>query len=231
MSDDFGLEVLADMPNYYDWIMETFAPFVRGHVIEYGAGLGIISQRLEPLAEKLSLVEPSAVFVQALRGKFRDETKIELISESLEDHTRTIGPATSDTVVMVNVLEHIEDDRAAISALFRALRPGGHLLVFVPALQLLMSKLDVQFGHFRRYNRAELTAKVGQAGGKVIICRYFDFFGMLPWFVLNKLLGATNFNPKFIHVHDKFVVPISRRMERAISPPLGKNLIMIARKT
>ena len=230
MSDDFGLETLAEMPNYYDWIMETFAPFVRGHVIEYGAGIGVISQRLAPLADRLSLVEPSAAFVQALQAKFRDTPKIELIAASLEDHVASVGVATADTVVMVNVLEHIEDDRGALAALLRALRPGGYLLIFVPALQALMSKLDIQFGHYRRYNRPDLVAKVGRGGGVVEICHYFDLFGVLPWFLLNKLMGATSFIPQLVHAHDKFVVPLSRTIERAVSPPIGKNLILVARK-
>jgi SAM-dependent methyltransferase len=230
MADTFELELLAGMPNYYDWIMEAFAPFVRGRVIEYGAGTGTISERLAPLAEQLTLVELSSELAASLRTRFAGQSGIEVVSSSLEDHCAGIGDATVDTVVMVNVLEHIEHDRAALAELLRMLRPGGHLLIFVPALQALMSKLDLMFGHYRRYGRSELADKAMQAGGDAVLCRYFDFIGTFPWFLLKKLLGATSFNPRFVQIHDRFVVPLSRAAERVASPPFGKNVILVARK-
>lgn len=230
MSEVFELEVLSSMPNYHAWIMEAFAPLVRGRVVEYGAGKGTISERLAPLAEKLILVEPLASLAAVLRAKFRDDPKIEVAEVSLEQHAATIGDGAVDTVVMVNVLEHIQNDREMLLQLCRILRSDGHLLIFVPALRGLMSKLDVLFGHFRRYHRSELFEKVTQAGGDVQSCCYFDFLGVFPWFLLNKLMGATTFNPKLVHINDKFVVPISATVERLISPPLGKNIILVARK-
>jgi len=230
MSDPFELEILANMPNYYGWIMETFLPHVRGHVIEYGAGTGTISQRLAPLADRLTLVEPSVNLFAPLRARFRAEPKVKVVCMSLEMHAARLGVASVDTVVMVNVLEHIEHDRQALTKLFSILRPGGHLLVFVPALQGLMSTIDVMFGHFRRYHRNDLIEKAADAGGEVLLCRYFDFLGILPWFVLNKLMGCTTFSPAVVAVNDTFVVPISRAAERVIAPPWGKNLILVARR-
>ena len=230
MADQFELEVLARMPNYYSWIMETFAPFVCGHVVEYGAGMGTVSQQLAPLAQQLTLVEPSTDLAASLRAKFCDDQKVVVDEDSLEQHAARTGAATVDTIVMVNVLEHIADDRQALAYLFYILRPGGCILTFVPALQKLMSKIDLKFGHFRRYSRTDLADKIGAAGGDVQLCRYFDFFGVLPWLLLNKLMGATRFNPHFVRLHDKFVVPISRSVERVITPPIGKNLILVARK-
>src|SRR5262249_36179937 len=215
----------------YAWIMETFAPFVGGHVVEYGAGMGTISQHLAPLAGRLTLVEPSTNLVGILRAKVRDDPKVEVDGESFEHDAARIGAAAVDTVVIVNVLEHIEDDRGALVHLFRILRPGGHLLIYVPALQRLISKLDLMFGHFRRYHRTDLADKVAKAGGEVKLCRYFDCLGVLPWFFLNKLMGATTFNPHLVHIHDKLVVPVSRAIEQVISPPIGKNIILVAQKT
>jgi SAM-dependent methyltransferase len=223
------LEVLADMPNYYAWIMDTFSPFVAGHVIEYGAGAGTVSQRLVPLAERLTLVEPSVNLVAKLRARFANDVQVEVIGKTLEAHVADLEVNTAGTVVLINVLEHIEDDRKALSQLLRILRPGGHLLIFVPALQILMSKLDVIHGHFRRYHKNDLASKVVAAGARLIICRYFDFAGVLPWLILNKWGGSTTFNPKLVQINDKAVVPISKIVER-IPPPFGKNLILVASK-
>lgn len=199
-------------------------------MVEYGAGMGTISQRLVSLADRLTLVEPSPHLVQVLQGKYRNNSKVAVVGEGLEQHARGVSAAAFNTVVLVNVLEHIEDDQQALAALFRILQPSGRLLVFVPALQGLMSKLDVMFGHFRRYQRNDLIEKVAQAGGKTEVCHYFDFIGVLPWFFLNRLMGATSFNPRLISFHDKFVVPVSQAVERVIPPPIGKNIILVAQK-
>ncbi len=230
MADAFELEVMAGTTNYYDWIMETLAPFVHGHVVEFGAGTGTISERLVPLLDKLTLVEPSGEFAANLRSKFSGESRIEVVDRSLEDYCASIADGTVDAVVMVNVLEHIEDDRRALAQMLRILRPGGSLLLFVPALQGLMSKMDLMFGHFRRYGRSELEHKVMEGNVEIVLCRYFDFFGTFPWFLLNKMMGATTFNPRLVRINDKFVVPLARAVERVVSPPFGKNVILVARK-
>ena len=224
------LEVLADMPNYYSWIMEAFTPHVRGRVIEYGAGVGTISEHLAPLAESLTLVEPSPNLFERLASRFVESPQVEVAAESLESHVARLAPDSVDTIVMVNVLEHIADDRAALRQLIAALKPGGHLLLFVPALQFLMSRLDRDLGHHRRYHRPDLTAKVGDAGATVLDCRYVDLLGVGPWFLLNTLMGATSFNPALVALNDRYAVALTRRIESLIRTPFGKNLIMAARK-
>ena len=223
------LEALASAPNYYSWIMEIFSPWVSGHVVEYGAGIGTVSERLAHLASELTLVEPSANLVPMLRARFAT-FKTNVIAESLERHSARMVPESVDTVVLVNVLEHIEDDRAALNALVRMLRPGGHLLIFVPALQFLMSKLDRQLGHFRRYHRADLIEKTQGAGAEVRECRYFDILGVLPWLIVNGLMGSTSVNSRLVGLYDRFVVPASKRLESGLDAPFGKNLVLVARK-
>ena len=133
--------------------------------------------------------------------------------------------------MLVNVLEHIEDDQEALCQLMNALRPGGHLLIFVPALQFLMSKFDRSIGHFRRYHRPDLVSKVEEAGGAIRLCRYFDVLGVLPWFVFNTFLQSTTFNPTLVGINDRYAVPLTRGLESAVGAPFGKNLILVASKS
>lgn len=225
------LEVFASsMANYYAWIMEAFSPYIHGDVIEYGAGIGTMSELVAPLSETLTLVEPSSNLLAPLRSRFGKESKVTVEGESLESHVANLGGNTVDTVIMVNVLEHIEDDQAALLNLFRVLRPGGHLLIFVPALQFLMSRVDLMHGHFRRYHRPDLKAKITAAGGDILTCRYFDLAGVGPWLLLNKIMGSTSFNPTLVNFHDRAVVPISRALESVFEPPFGKNLLLVACK-
>jgi SAM-dependent methyltransferase len=224
------LEVLADMPNYYAWIMASFAPYVSGRVIEYGAGTGTVSRRVAPAAEKLILVEPSKNLAAHLKMQFSSDPKFEIACDTLEHHVANAPNGSADTVILVNVLEHIEDDRGALVRLLQILKPGGHLLIFVPALPLLMSKLDLIHGHFRRYKRPDLTGKVRAAGGSIITCRYFDVLGVMPWLVLNKFLGSTTFNSTLVRFNDRIVLPVSRFIESLHEPAFGKNLILVASK-
>jgi SAM-dependent methyltransferase len=224
------LEVLADMPNYYAWILRHFSPYVRGQVLEYGAGTGTVSKNLLALADAVTLIEPSDNLVRTLNSRFANDARVTVVHASLEDHTRSALDDSFDTIVMVNVLEHIESDNDALKELFRILKPGGNLLIFVPALQMLMSKLDLIHGHFRRYNRVELRSKVESCAFKVEFCRYFDSVGVIPWFILNTLLGKTDFHPSLVKFNDRLVVPMIEALESLVRPPFGKNLILVARK-
>lgn len=231
--DFFPGEVLEDLghvPNYNDWIIEQFAPLLRGRAAEIGAGLGTISERLRPCVDSLDLVEPSPDLARRLTQKFKDDTDCRVMEQSIEAWLKTMGPGALDCIVMVNVLEHIEDDYAAAQGLFDALKPGGHLLIFVPALPFLYSKLDKVFGHFRRYTRKSLRTCVGEAGFKIEKLRYFDISGVLPWWILNTVLGKTSFNQPMLTVYDRLVVPPTRLVESILPPPLGKNLVLIAVK-
>jgi SAM-dependent methyltransferase len=225
------LEVLADMPNYYSWIMETFSPYVRGRVIEYGAGSGTVSKLLASLGDNLTLVEPSINLAENLHQQFDQDARFEVVCETLETHVLGAPESSASTIVLVNVLEHIEDDCVALLRLLKILEPGGHLLIFVPAMPILMSQLDRIHGHFRRYTKSEITQKVSEAGGKLITCRYFDVLGVLPWLILNKIMCSTGFNPALVRLNDRFIVPTSRFIERRYEPVFGKNLILVATKS
>lgn len=232
MADDVSyeghdLDALADVPHYYRWIMSWFAPYVRGHVIEYGAGIGTFSVHLRPHAERMTLVEPSGNLHATLGARFAADPAVAVVGARLEDHLERQARNTADAAVMVNVLEHIEDDQAALAGLARVVAPGGHVLVFVPALAQLMSPLDRSFGHFRRYHRNELSRKMRDAGLDVLTCRYFDLPGVLPWLVVSRWMGSTALNPHMVRLYDRAVVPFARALETAIAPPLGKNLVAV----
>ncbi|MGE4062172.1 MAG: class I SAM-dependent methyltransferase [Rhodospirillaceae bacterium] len=224
------LEVLAAMPNYHGWIMEEFGPFICGQVVEYGAGIGTMSAHLQRRADALTLVEPSTNLFHELQRRFATASGVAVVNAPLESHVLEIAPASVDTIVLINVLEHVENDSLALRHLMNALRPSGHLLLFVPALNILMSKLDRSLGHYRRYHRQDLLAKTRAAGGAIERCRYMDAFGVLPWFFLNTLLGSMSFDPRLVRFNDRYIVPLSQRAERRVAPPFGKNLLLVARK-
>lgn len=224
------LEVLAELPNYYGWIIEKFRPWIKGQTMEIGAGIGTISKLIFDDADELLLVEPSAHLTEYLPPEIANSEKVSIYNETLEHRLPQMADHSCDTVIMVNVLEHIEDDGAALKGLHRVLKPGGRLLLFVPALQFLYSELDRKHGHFRRYHLSPLDYKLQSHGFKIQYKRYFDLAGVLPWWLINTRGKKTDFNPAMAITYDRYIIPITRFVERFISPPLGKNIIIIAER-
>ncbi len=228
--DGRDLEVLAEMPRYYDWIVGHFAGHLSGDTIEFGAGTGTISSRLRPHVSTLELVEPSSNLTEQLRRRFRDDPAVTVSGQTLEAKIESATPNAYQAVVAVNLLEHIEDDRAAVKAFFEMLTPGGKLCLFVPALPLLMSAVDREFGHLRRYTRGELVANLDGAGFVVREAFYMDMLGILPWLIVYKWGRSVQFNPHNIRAYDRIGIPFTRTIETLVSPPIGKNLVVIGEK-
>ena len=222
------LEVLAGTPRYLNWIIEDLKPYLQGDVLEIGAGLGSVSERLVTYTSSLDLVEPSPQLIGRLRSRFEDNPLVNVHHEMLENFLETIENNKYDAVVMVNVLEHIKDDLDALNRLRNSLKPGGLILLFVPAVPFLFSRLDEIHGHYRRYLKYDLEQKIAASGYQLKTAKYFDVLGMIPWYIMNTLIGVTEFNPTLIKLYDMIGIPVTKFFEGYIDPPIGKNLLLVA---
>jgi SAM-dependent methyltransferase len=235
-ADEFGeyysqdLESLSDLPNYQQWIIDYFRPYIVGNGVEFGAGIGTISDLLLPHLDSIDLVEPSPNLVIQLKNKFKNDPAVQVIADTVENRVRQLKDQSLDTIVLVNVLEHIEDDSDTLIHFSRILRPGGHLLLFVPALPFLFSNMDRVLCHYRRYLLKGLRHTVKNSGFELVRSRYFDFLGILPWFLVNTLGGKESFNQAHARLYDRVGIPLTRAVESIIPPPVGKNVILVARK-
>ena len=213
--------------NYRRWIVEGLAPYLGKRVAEVGAGIGSITRViLEHPVDHLVAFEPSSNMFPQLAAVVRSEPRATAVHGVFG-----AGQAGQefDSIAYINVLEHVEREREELSAAHAALRPGGHLLVFVPALAWLFSSFDREVGHFRRYSRDALERVVTHAGFEVVESRYFDIAGILPWYVHFNLLGL-GMGRGSVSLYDRLVVPPMRLLEGAVRPPLGKNLLLVARR-
>lgn len=229
--DGHDLEALFELQNYQQWIASCFAPYLSGTVAEFGAGIGAMSQWLVPMVDRIDLVEPSPNLIEPLRRKFADNPKTRVIEKSLQTYITETEDKSLDAAVMVNLLEHIEDDVTVLSDLKSLLRPGGHLLLFVPAMPSLYSNLDRVVGHHRRYSRNQLASVTVEAGYDIISLRYFDILGVIPWWVVNTLGGKKRFDPGLSKLYDRLGVPVTRTVETIVPPPKGKNLLLVAQQS
>jgi SAM-dependent methyltransferase len=221
------LEAMSFAKNYHEWIVAEFLPYLRGEVAEVGAGTGNLSKLLLNSEVKfIRAFEPSRNMYVLLEKALGQERRVMPIHGFFDGATTR---ERFDTIVYVNVLEHIEDDLSELRNAHRALHATGHLLVFVPALSWLYSDLDRQVGHFRRYEKNQLVRLVEAAGFSVVKARYFDIAGILPWYV-NFVIFKNSIGSRSVSLYDKFVVPVMRRIERALPPPVGKNVLLVARR-
>ena len=129
----------------------------------------------------------------------------------------------------MNVLEHVENDRQELALARDVLTHGGHLCIFVPALPFLFSEYDASVGHYRRYTKRRLAMLMRDAGLEIVKLHYFDIVGILPWLLFMKFLRKP-LTSGSARLYDRLIVPPMRRIESLITPPVGKNLIVVGRK-
>lgn len=226
------LERLGAADHFFSWALEEFRPFLRGRVLEVGAGVGTITRRLLDTDPDLSIValEPAGNLFGDLASVAALSARVEAANQTLVEYLAG-APEPFDAVVYLNVLEHVEDDARELRLAADALRPGGALLVFGPALEWLYSELDYKAGHYRRYSLRRLHRLARAAGFEILSLRYFDVVGVLPYLVAYRLLRRPAISGSTLWGYDRLLVPVSRRLQRAVPrPPLGKNVVLVARK-
>jgi len=227
------LEALSGARNFFGWIVDGFGTAIGQRTVEVGAGLGTVTLAITQRHPGTVLaLEPAAnVYPRSAkrlagnpRITLRQATSAEVLAEDMDGQF--------DTAVYVNVLEHIEDDSGELDTARHLLAPGGHLCLFVPAMPSLYSAIDHKSGHYRRYTKATLRAKVEQAGFTVESIDYFDVASVLPYWLMYRVLGVETLGSGSNAIYDRIIVPVSRVLQRAlVHPPLGKNLILVARRS
>lgn len=221
------LEVMSFAANYHRWVFAEFLPYIRGAVAEVGAGIGNVSQLiLESNIKSLTAFEPSVNMYPLLEKALKTDRRAKAVNGVLCIEG---GGESFDSVLYVNVLEHIEDDACELACAHTALTSGGHLMIFVPALPWLYSEFDRQLGHFRRYTKNSLSALVQRAGFSIVKVRYFDAAGIIPWLINFTLLKNT-MSGQNVFIYDRLVVPVMRVIEALAPPFTGKNILLVARK-
>ncbi|MFH1537887.1 MAG: class I SAM-dependent methyltransferase [bacterium] len=228
------LEDNALTPNYHRWIYSKFKPYLGRRILEIGGGLGNQTEMYLRDSEYVITVEVVDFLAEKLKEKYVGNENIEVLSMDAGDDAlvEKCGRVRIDSVVLVNVLEHIEEDEKVLSNLQKCLVPGGRLFLFVPAYKLLFSDWDVSVGHYRRYGRAELKTKVEEAGFRIIRLQYMNTLGFFAWFLNARILKKTPDSDHDIRsqavFYDRYVVPFLSVAERIIPVFFGQSLVCVA---
>lgn len=224
--ENFEFAALCEARNYRAALLRDFSPYLRGTVLEVGAGIGPFTAELAklPQIQRLVSVEPNPDFCAELLSRLPRQELVHGIVDDLDIQARW------DAIFSVNVLEHIESDREELRKYFQILQPAqGALCLFVPERPEIYAPIDKDFGHFRRYTRQELKTKLENAGFHFVPIRYFNFAGYFLWWFAFCLLKKRSFAIASVRLLDRAVFPAIHRCEtKLLPPPIGQSLFAVA---
>ena len=221
------LDTLDEAINYMRWIVDLTRPALTGPILEVGAGHGTFTGAFADIAD-VHAVEPGTHGSAVLARRFADDRRVTVTHGVVDD----LPPdPIFGSAVMINVLEHIEDDVAALKGIRARLVPGGKIAIWVPAFPVLTSDFDRKIGHHRRYRKQGLRSTVEAAGFRVDEIRYVNMPGFFSWLLITRLLGKEPTAGPLVMVFDRFVVPVVRWLEARVRPPFGQSLLVLARSS
>lgn len=219
------LELFAKARRWKHYLVKTVGRFIRGDVLEVGAGIGGTTRVFCSGQESSwTCLEPDEELAQQMRTCFAMNPP-PLEPSIRTEFVRDLGEETTfDTILYVDVLEHIEDDRKEMAASSRLLRSGGHLIVIGPAHQWLFSQFDVAVGHYRRYSCESLADTVPQPLRPTML-RYLDSLGIALSATNRLILRSGSPSPRQIAFWDRVVVPISQYLDPLLAWRVGKSVV------
>lgn len=222
------LDDLSEAENYRSWLVSLAAPYVGTDLLEVGSGNGDFAAEWLALDPELRVTatEGEDVRLAALQQRFADEPRVAV--------EKLLLPADAgghhSSALAFNVVEHIVDDVAALRSMGQLVRPGGFVVVFVPAFEVAMSAFDHEVGHVRRYRRDGLRTALERAGLEVDQLHYVNSLGLGAWIVGMRLLRRRPEAGATLRVWDGRVIPVLRRVENRWRPPFGQSLFAVAHR-
>lgn len=227
-SGEKTLRRVSRLSRYNAWLWEQIAPFTGQRILEVGAGIGTMTRYL--LSRELVLAtDVDCRYLERLRITLADYPNLVVRPFDLNDPPpKWLTEQRLDTILCLNVLEHIQDDETVLRHFFHLLPAGGRVILIVPALKRLYGTIDKAINHHRRYERAEIKEKWHQAGFEMEEARFFNLIGVFGWYLNSCLLKRATV-PGVQGRFNDFLVPLLR-LERHLTLPWGMSLMTVGRK-
>jgi 2-polyprenyl-3-methyl-5-hydroxy-6-metoxy-1,4-benzoquinol methylase len=228
------LDVLSSANKFNRWMYESIGRDCVGNILEIGSGIGNISAYFLKDNRPLHLSDIRPIYCERLQQRFGSEPSLQGISQL---DIATVNFETTypelvgkfDTVFILNVVEHIQDDRLAIGNCMKLLKKYGKLIVLVPAYQSLYNGFDEGLEHYRRYNKKNLISLLKTSGLTIVKSYYFNLIGILGWYVSGKIEKNKTIPAGEMKLYNYFV-PIFRIVDRIFLNSAGLSVIAVARK-
>jgi 2-polyprenyl-3-methyl-5-hydroxy-6-metoxy-1,4-benzoquinol methylase len=194
-----------------------------------GSGMGTISKYLAAYGKKTILTDINEEYISYLSRRFIGNPFVRVVQADICDIDSRFKNEKIDTIIGINVLEHIENDAGLLRKTRDILVKDGKLLLVVPAHQVLFGVFDKSLQHYRRYSRKDLADKLKNAGFMIEKLEYMNFISAIGWFINYKILKRKRMSLATVWIADKFI-PLTSVMEKHVKFPFGLSLFAVARK-
>jgi len=229
------LSIISTAGKFNRWMYDEIRPYLRGRILESGSGIGNISGMV--LKEKFETVlsDYNTSYITHLQKKFagipnlKDVVYLNLQDIDFEKKNHSLFEKF-DNIFLLNVIEHLENDAAAVSNCKYMLKQGGRLILLAPAYPFLFCKIDENLGHFRRYTVTSLAAVLEKNQLEIIEKKYFNLAGIAGWFIWGKLLKKKKINAGSMYLFNK-IIPLARVADKIFLKKIGLSAIVAGKKT
>ncbi|MFH1722397.1 MAG: methyltransferase [Candidatus Altiarchaeota archaeon] len=229
---DFNEKILVEIDShtgYNKWIYANISEYIGERIFEVGCGIGNITQFLKE-KEYILCLDRSQGMIKRTKKNFSENKNISFLKKDLLDvDAAFLSQEKFDTVLCINVLEHILDDERALKKMHEIVAPGGNLVLLVPAIKSLYGESDKSLSHHRRYTKKELLHKVKSQGFVPQKIFYMNLLGVFGWLINGRILKRKSPSRTSLKIFAK-IEPILVRLEKAISIPFGLSLICVGEK-
>ncbi|MBS1596899.1 MAG: class I SAM-dependent methyltransferase [Bacteroidetes bacterium] len=228
------LELFANAPHFNKWLFESISSYCQGNILEIGSGIGNISKLLLQQNLPVTLSDLRKEYCDHLRAHFEKSSNLQNVLQidlSLTDFENVYRQSLYqfDTVIALNVIEHIEDDKLVISNCKKLLKPNGRIIILVPAYMSLYNSFDKELGHFRRYNKKSLAELFQSQRLKIARMQYFNCAGIFGWWFTGSVMKKTIIPKNQLAIYEKFV-PLFRVMDSILMKRIGLSVIAVGIK-
>ena len=224
--DKVGEDTLLIMKKakwYNFWLLSLFSKYLKGNILEVGSGIGNFSNLLKAYGNMTAI---------DVGKNYLDKYKMKGINfgfGDIESGKYFFKKIQFNSIVCLNVIEHIKNDKEAFRNIYKLLKKEGVAIILVPAHMMLFSEYDKRLGHFRRYNNSDLSTEVKDMGFKIIESRYINWWGAIGWFVFMKLFKRSDFPEKEISIFDRLGKYLLW-LEKIVKIPFGLSILLIIKK-
>lgn len=224
------LEVIAKADRFNKWMYDQFKHQLKGEILEIGSGIGNISQLVIEESRFITLSDYNDEYCESLSKKFsqysnvRGVMRIDLLDPNFENKY-FVHKERFDSIFLLNVIEHIEDDLIAVKNCYYLLKSGGHLILLAPAYSWLYCTFDKQLGHYRRYSLKQLKDLLKKGAFGILKGDYFNFTGIAGWILFGKIMNKKMLGNGEMSAFNK-IVPLAKAVDKILGRSTGLSIIV-----
>lgn len=229
------LKIISESPKFNEWMYQTIKPFLKGEILEIGSGIGNISSLIVRDYNNVTLTDYSDHYINKLNKTFEDNTSVKkILNIDIQKSDFKVHYAhlenSFDTIIILNVVEHLENDTQAINNCHFLLKPKGSLVVLTPAYNFLYCNFDKNLGHYRRYNKKSLSLLFKKDLFSIRKRIYFNALGIIGWLMIGKIGNKEKIGNGEFKLFSKLIF-LGKLIDKIFFHKIGLSIIVVGEKS